>query len=111
MTNHPIYDPTARGDAVAERLRAYYEANRPSWWERRKRRWEITSDNLMLGLAGQALYWTDKLTPKDLPVEPPRPVTLTDVLRAQGQSDRGEITRADCSAVEDAWDAQRAKRA
>jgi hypothetical protein len=108
MTDHPIHDPTARGDAVAERLRAYYEANRPTWWERRRRRWEYTSDDLMIGLANQAIYWTEKLTPKDVPVVESAPVTLSDVLRAQGQSDRGEITRADCKAVEDAYDARQA---
>ena len=31
-----MMDPTARGDAVAEHVRAWYEANRESWWDRHK---------------------------------------------------------------------------
>jgi len=29
-----MMDPTARGDAVADKVRAWYEANRESWWDR-----------------------------------------------------------------------------
>jgi hypothetical protein len=29
-------DPTARGDLVAEKVRAWYEANRETWWDRHK---------------------------------------------------------------------------
>lgn len=43
-------EPTAAGDAAAGYLRAWYEAHREGWWEHRKRRWELTSDNLMIGL-------------------------------------------------------------
>lgn len=50
-------DPTSRGDRKAYALRAYYEANRESWWERFKRRMaggSETADNLMLGLMNEA---------------------------------------------------------
>lgn len=48
-------DPTARGDQIAEEMRAHYEANRETWWDRfplnpRRKMWQLTSDNLMLGL-------------------------------------------------------------
>lgn len=42
-------DPTTRGDLIAERMREYYEANRETWWQRRRRRYGL-ADNLMLGL-------------------------------------------------------------
>jgi len=31
-----MMDPTARGDEVAAKVRAWYEANRESWWDRHK---------------------------------------------------------------------------
>ncbi len=48
-------DPTLVGDLIAERMRAFYEANRETWRERRKQRWTSTADNLMLGLLSVAL--------------------------------------------------------
>lgn len=47
------YDATANGDAAAEYLRVWYEANRESWWERVRPGafWRRgTADNFMLGL-------------------------------------------------------------
>lgn len=29
-----MIDPTARGDDIAERMRAWYEAHRETWWDR-----------------------------------------------------------------------------
>lgn len=29
-------EPTARGDEIAAMVRAYYEANRETWWQRHK---------------------------------------------------------------------------
>lgn len=29
-------EPTARGDAVAAKVREWYEANRESWWDRHR---------------------------------------------------------------------------
>lgn len=44
-------DPTSKGDRIAAEMRAFYEANRPRWWQwRERKRWKITADNLMLGL-------------------------------------------------------------
>ena len=47
-------EPTAYADWVAERMRAYYEANRPkSWLARRRERYELSAgcaDDLMLEL-------------------------------------------------------------
>lgn len=31
-----MMDPTARGDLIAEKVRAWYEANRETWWDRHK---------------------------------------------------------------------------
>jgi hypothetical protein len=31
-----MMDPTARGDLIADKVRQWYEANRESWWERRR---------------------------------------------------------------------------
>jgi hypothetical protein len=59
----PIHDSTARGDAVAEKLRAYYEANREGWWARLWRRSDV-ADNLMLGLADEAIRWSLAYLPK-----------------------------------------------
>lgn len=50
----PGGDPTAFADGMAERLRQHYEANKPGYWEARKRRWRVTADNLMLGLLSVA---------------------------------------------------------
>lgn len=47
----PKFEPTARGDMVADRVRSWYEHNRPSWYEDRfRKRWQYTSDNFILGL-------------------------------------------------------------
>jgi hypothetical protein len=46
-------DPTTRGDLIAEKMREFYEANRETWWERRKKRFGL-ADNLMLGLLNVA---------------------------------------------------------
>jgi hypothetical protein len=43
-------DPTARADEVAEKVRLWYEANRETWWERRRARYRYTSDSFILGL-------------------------------------------------------------
>jgi hypothetical protein len=54
---HFCGEPTADGDMAAEYLRHWYEANRETWWDRRKRPplnnpW---ADNLMLGLYDEVL--------------------------------------------------------
>lgn len=49
------FEPTARGDQIAEEMRDYYEANREGWIDRWRKRWAYTSDNLMLGLLNVAL--------------------------------------------------------
>lgn len=46
-------EPTSDGDNAAEYLRAWYEAHREGWNERRKKRWTIAADNLMLGLINE----------------------------------------------------------
>lgn len=66
LLGYPIYDPTARGDAVAEKMRQYYEAHRESWWDRIWKRWRYTNDGLMLGLAGEAYRWGVAYTPSAL---------------------------------------------
>lgn len=58
-----MIDPTARGDAIAERMRAFYEANRETWWQRRLKHWTVTADNLMLGLLGVVIT-ADRELPK-----------------------------------------------
>jgi hypothetical protein len=45
-------DPTAIGDAVADEVRIWYEANRETWWERRRRRGDV-ADNFILGLINE----------------------------------------------------------
>ncbi len=55
---HFCGEPTADGDAVAEYLRVWYEANREGWWERSRynpngRRWTVCADNLMLGMVNE----------------------------------------------------------
>ena len=46
-------EPTSDGDSAAEYLRVWYEAHREGWNERRKKRWRVTADNLMLGLINE----------------------------------------------------------
>lgn len=50
-------EPTAAGDAAASYLRAWYEAHRETWWERRGWRHPARdgpwADNLMLGLMAE----------------------------------------------------------
>lgn len=58
-------DPTSRGDIVAEKVRAWYEANRESWWDRHRRmadRRGIHADEFILSLI-QAVYAADRSTP------------------------------------------------
>ncbi len=51
-------DPTARGDMIADKVRAWYEANRETWWDRHKPgiwgsapdRSGVHADNFILGL-------------------------------------------------------------
>jgi hypothetical protein len=46
-------EPTADGDAMAGYLREWYERNRESWWERRRRRrypGNIQADSFMIRL-------------------------------------------------------------
>jgi hypothetical protein len=52
------YDRTAWGDDTADKMRDYYEANRPlRWWQKRNPpgSWGCVADNLMLGLLNIAL--------------------------------------------------------
>lgn len=51
-------DPTARGDAIAEYVRAWYELNRETWWERsrynsRGRHWLWAADNFILSFISE----------------------------------------------------------
>lgn len=55
---HFCGEPTADGDAAAGYLRAWYEANRESWWDRCSanrlgRAWEWACDEFMLGLMAE----------------------------------------------------------
>lgn len=50
VINGNIVDATAWGDYVAEVMREYYELNRESFFDRRKKIWTIASDHLMLNL-------------------------------------------------------------
>lgn len=50
-------DPTARGDAVAAKVREWYEANRESWWDRHRPQifsyrdnGGVVADNFAIGL-------------------------------------------------------------
>jgi hypothetical protein len=46
-------DPTTRGDVMAEKVRAWYEANRESWWDRHRPaadRKGVHADNFALRL-------------------------------------------------------------
>ena len=52
-------DPTARSDMIAEKVRAWYEANRESWWARHRPQIfsyrdnsGVVADEFMLGLLG-----------------------------------------------------------
>lgn len=57
-------EPTAQADAIAERVRAWYEANRESWWERlttRAARRGIVADNFMLGLVAEVRKVTEEI--------------------------------------------------
>lgn len=62
-------DPTARGDEIASKVRAWYEANRESWWDRHRifapspDRDGTHSDEFMLRLVG-AVQQAEKDTPK-----------------------------------------------
>lgn len=54
--NSPLSDPTAQADAIAERVRVWYETNRESWWTRlwsRAARRGIVADNFMLELVAE----------------------------------------------------------
>lgn len=47
-----MMDPTARGDEIASKVRAWYEANRESWWDRHRPsadRRGVHADEFMLG--------------------------------------------------------------
>ena len=54
---HFCGEPTADGDNAAENLRRWYEANRETWWDRRKRPPlnNPCADSLMLGLYDEVL--------------------------------------------------------
>ena len=44
-------DPTTRGDLISEKVRAWYERNRESWWDRHRPRADrrgIHADEFML---------------------------------------------------------------
>jgi hypothetical protein len=51
----PRIDPTARGDMLAAKVRAWYEANRETWWNRHRPsadRKGVHADEFMLGFIG-----------------------------------------------------------
>ena len=64
-------DPTARGDLVASKVRAWYEANRETWWDRHKPgiigagpdRSGVHADEFMLRFIGE-VYRVDNETPR-----------------------------------------------
>jgi hypothetical protein len=61
-----MVDPTARGDYLAELVRAWYEANRESWWDRHKPsadRKGTHADHFALRLIDTVLHF-DKVTPR-----------------------------------------------
>lgn len=66
-----VIDPTARGDMVAEKVRAWYEANRETWWDRHNitglgrepDRSGAHADEFILGLIN-AVYRADAETPR-----------------------------------------------
>lgn len=47
-------DPTSRMDMEADLLRRWYEANRESFWDRRRKRWRYVADEFMLRFGGEA---------------------------------------------------------
>jgi hypothetical protein len=49
-----MMDPTARTDEIARHMRDYYEKHRESWWDRWRKPWRVSADNLMLGLLSVA---------------------------------------------------------
>lgn len=49
-------DRTQRGDEIAERMRDYYEANKPLHWWQKRRVWRTEcADELMIGLLNVAM--------------------------------------------------------
>jgi hypothetical protein len=59
-----VIEPTSWGDGVAAEMRAHYEANREGWWDRWRKPWRYSADNLMLGLyiiAGTSEHERDKI--------------------------------------------------
>lgn len=67
-------EPTAAGDATAEYLRVWYEANRPSWWQRRRdarRRTFGCADEFMLALLNEVARITGEAERQEL--NEPRP--------------------------------------
>lgn len=50
VMNGNIVDATAWGDYVAGIMREYYELNRESFFDRRRKIWTKSADNLMLHL-------------------------------------------------------------
>lgn len=64
-------DPTARGDIIADKVRAWYEANRETWWDRHNYPFRqgypdrngVTADNFMLRLI-QAVHTAEEETPR-----------------------------------------------
>lgn len=63
-------DPTSRGDAIAEKVRIWYEANRERWWDRHRPSFfgyrdnsGVVADEFMLRLV-QAVAEAERTTPK-----------------------------------------------
>lgn len=59
-----LMDPTARGDCIADDVRHWYEANRETWWQRRKRRGDV-ADEFMLGLINEVRRVERSYTPDE----------------------------------------------
>lgn len=55
------YDPTARGDVIAAKIREYYEDHRPRGWFGRRRDREvamgIVADELFLGVCNRVRFY------------------------------------------------------
>ena len=97
-----VMDATARADEIASRVRAWYEANRETWWDRNRPsadRSGLHADEFMLGLIAAVQQSTAHVDaklidtrgctchPTDSPPEPcPRKFALTECRAAAART-------------------------